>query len=123
MELNKMNGLTFNKSLTNQRASNNPSVSFRKLAETGNSDRYQGSLNTSAYRLLKEMNPLYTSIDIVFSDDHSIIGFKPLDDDSGYKPTFGATQLFKNLNLAVGKKYTLKIQGDYAVIDSEEFNK
>lgn len=118
-----MKTLKFNKVLTSQRQGNEPSVIFRKLADTGNNNRYQGSINNSGASMIKELMPLCNSLQVVFSDKHSAIGFKPLNDKTGCKWVFGATQLFKSINLVTGKKYKLEINGEYAVINSEEHNK
>jgi len=116
-----MKPLEFNKELISQRQGNGPSVVFRKLADTGNEPRYQGSINTNGAALMKKLSPSCLTMQIVFSDQHSFIGFKPLNDDNGVKWVFGATQLFKKLKLVVGKKYALKVNGDIMVIDSNEY--
>ena len=121
MGLNCMKKLEFNKELTNLRQGNEPSVIFRKLPETGNNDRYQGSINKKGVDLIESLCPDYNGLQIVFSDSHSIIGFIPLK-GKGIKSKFGATQLLKNLNLVVGKKYNLIINTDYTTIDANEYN-
>ena len=115
-----MDNLVFNKSVTTKRQSNKPSVIFRKLLKVGNNDRYQGSLNSNAVKLIETINSEFTCVDIVFSDEHSMIGLKPVI-GKGINRTFGATQLFRELNLVTGKHYTLTINGDLSVIDSDEF--
>ena len=118
--------LTFNKQLSSKRQGNAPSVIFRKLPETGNNDRYQGQVNTLGVNLIKSLAPNYEGLKIVFSDSHSIIGFKPVEDKC-VKSVFGATELFRGLNLVVGKKYKLtKVEepndaGVLVTIDSDEF--
>ena len=109
----KMKPLTFNKTLTSKRQGSDPSVTFRKLPDTGNEARYQGSINTKGIKLLKSLVDGYTGLQVVFSDLHPMVGLMPLTSESkGVKSAFGATELFKNLNLVVGKKYTLVVSKD-----------
>ena len=127
--MDKMNGLKFNKQLTGQYQGNEPSVIFRKLPETGNNARYQGSINVKGVELIKSLSPDYKGLKVVFSDLHPIIGFKPLE-EKGVKAIFGATELFRSstLNLVIGKRYKLTVNNSESndillVIDSNEYKK
>lgn len=122
-----MKPLEFNKELTSKRQGNAPSVIFRKLPETGNNNRYQGSINVKGVELIKSLAPDYQGLKIVFSDLHPTVGFKPVE-ESGVKTHFGATELFKNLNLVINKKYKLTVNNSESndillVIDSNEYKK
>ena len=122
-----MTTLKFNRELTSKRQGNGPSVIFRKLADTGNNVRYQGSINVPGIKLIKSKVGNYTGLKIVFSDEHSIVGFEPVAQEKLAKYVFGATGLFSELNLEVGKRYKFivkKLEGDKIifVIDSDEHN-
>ena len=116
--IKRMN-MKFNKTLSSKQCGKNPTVIFRRL--TGDRDRYQGLINTSGVKLIESLNGAFIGLKIVFSDEHSFIGFKPLHEDKGVSKVFGATELFSSLPLVIGKHYTLKLSDGIAVIDSAEF--
>ena len=111
--------MEFNKTLSSKQCGKNPTVIFRKL--TGDRDRYQGSINTSGIKLIEDLKGTFAGLQIVFSDLHSFIGFKPMYQQKATTKCFGATELFSNLPLVVGKHYTLKLSDGIAAIDSAEF--
>ena len=113
--------MEFNKVLTRKGSCRDASVIFRKLVNIGDNDRWQGSINTAGAGLIKNESGDITGLSVVYSDEHGIIGFRPVKGKS-VKWVFGATELFENLPLVVGKHYTLKITDGIAVIDSAEFN-
>ena len=115
--------MEFNKELSGKRSSKGPSVVFRKLADTGNSDRYQGSINKAGVELIESIGGEFCKLQILFSDQHKFIGFKPLYQEKGASNVFGATELFKELPLVIGNHYELKLSEGVAVIDSNEFYK
>ena len=117
-----MTTLKFNKSLSTKRLCKDAGIIFRRLADTGNEPRYQGSVNKNGADLINSIYGYCASLNISFSDEHPMIGFKPLASDSGVMLVFGATNLFKSLNLVTGKYYNLEKIGEYAVIDSDEHN-
>ena len=114
--------MIFNKEVTKKRQGKKAGVIFRGMPDTGNEARYQGNINKNGQILIESLGLNHKGMSVVFSDEHSIIGFKPLTKSKGVKFAFSATQLFKNLNLIVGKSYNLEIIGDYATIDSDEHN-
>ena len=117
-----MSKLKFNKELTGKRQGKYPSIVFRKLADTGNEARYQGSINKKGVELIKLNAGAYIGLKVMFSDDHSIIGFEAITKEKGVNSVFGATELFKELNLVVGKHYDLTYSGESLfTIDSDEF--
>jgi len=114
--------VTFNKVMKNKRSYSEPSVIFRKLSKTGNHERYQGSINTSGIELAKKVcKGNFSGFQVMFSDEHSIVGIKPEFSQSGKcNSAFGATQLFSELNLKTGFHYILKINDGFVTIDSDE---
>lgn len=102
-----------------------PNIIFRKLPDTGNEPRYQGNINKSAMVLIRKVFDSTEGLEIVFSDKHSFIGFKPTRSKK-LKTWFGATELFRELNLETGKRYELTECADVKrllTINSDEFNK
>lgn len=101
-----------------------PNIVFRKLPDTGNEPRYQGNINKSAMVLIRKAFDSTEGLEVVFSDKHSFIGFKPTRSKK-LKTWFGATELFRELKLIVGQRYELtecKGVKRLLVIDSNEFN-
>ena len=113
--------MEFNKKVSRKNVSNGkPTIVFRKLS--GDKARYQGSLNKAAVNVLTELIDDSLDFNVLFSDHHNFIGIEPFSNDSKVKKTFGATELFDELNLVIGKHYTLKIDGEMGVINADEFN-
>ncbi len=114
--------MEFNKT-TGTRKGNKPSITFRSLPDTGNELRYHGAINKNAFDLMRETFPKSSGLEVVFSDQHSIIGFKSVPDKE-LKKYFGATELFESLKLVTYKRYKLTECPDtkgLLIIDSNEF--
>ena len=114
--------MEFNKT-TGKRKGNKPSITFRTLPDTGNGRRYQGAINKNGFELMLKTFPKLCGLEVVFSDKHSIIGFKALP-GKNLRPWFGATELFESLKLVTYKRYKLTECPDtpgLLIIDSNEF--
>tara|TARA_R110000764_G_scaffold30687_1_gene70943 strand:- start:13641 stop:14015 length:375 start_codon:yes stop_codon:yes gene_type:complete len=115
--------IEFNKETKSGKGSSEATIVFRKLKSINSNDRYQGSINSSGLKLMDSIvKSRFYYLQILFSDEHSIIGVKPVRHESKMSKFFGATELFKDLNLLVGKHYKVKVQGDIITIDSDQFN-
>lgn len=116
--------MKFNKEVTGKQSLITPAVIFRKIENTGDFDRYQGSFNKPGKRLINETVEKQGGLKILFSDEHSNIGFTRTTKE-GTKLVFGATQLFNSLGLVVGKKYELTVtetseHGALLTIDADQ---
>ena len=114
-----MSDLIFNKVVDRRKSSNKPSVTFRRL--TGDKERYQGYINTNGALMIGGIiNSSAYELEILFSDEHSIIGVKPVVGGKKAQIAFGATPLFNSLSLKVGVKYELSLNNGFATIESNE---
>ncbi|PHR55941.1 MAG: hypothetical protein COA43_14575 [Robiginitomaculum sp.] len=113
--------IKFNKELKSNRGSNEPTIIFRKLKRINDNNRFQGHINKKGIDLILTLTSSDNfTVQVLFSDEHSIIGLKPCEHASKTPIYFGATELFKELNLVIGKHYSLTINSDIATIDSDE---
>lgn len=85
-----------------------PSIVFRKLAPLGKKDRYQATLNKKAIELAKKINPLFEGFQIMYSDEHLIIGLKPIGSNSKFNKYAGMTELMDLFDIEIGKHYKIK---------------
>ena len=118
-----MKELTFNKVQSKKAGGQvSDSIVFRKLKAINDKDRFQGNINKKGMDLISTINGDFSGVQILFSDEHAYIGFKPLEFKDKARASFGATELFRELNLKTGMHYDLTINGDVAIIDSNQFN-
>ena len=118
-----MKDLAFNKKIkAAQPYHREPSVIFRELTTLASGNkRYQASINSSGVALINTINGKFSELQIEFSDVHSFVGLKPSTSRDKMINTFGATGIFSELDLQVGKHYKLSvINSGYAVFDSNE---
>ena len=116
--------MEFNKQVVGMQAKTTPSITFRLLEKTGANDRYQGEFNRAGKRLINSTIEKKGGLQILFSDQHSTIGFNRSVKE-GTKLVFGATELFNSLNLVIGKRYKLTVtdtsdHGTLLTIDADE---
>lgn len=117
-----MEELTFNKTLKSKKGTGIASVIFRKLKPINVKDRYQGGTNATGSKLLSSIcGSSKFNLQIMYSDEHSIVGIKPeTKEPVNSTSCFGATQLFEDLNLRVGVYYKLSAKDGYVTFDSDE---
>lgn len=115
--------MNFNKSVSKKGSQTAPTVVFRELKRLSSNRRFQGNISAGGMELICSVVGSIKGIEILYSDEHSFIGFRHCIDNRKYKNVFGATELFSSLSIEVGKHYELKVIDGVAVIDTNEFNR
>lgn len=113
----------FNKILKSERGgrkANAPAIRFRKLKPYNGNVRLQAVLNKSAMDLAKEINPLYDSFQIMYSDEHLIIGLQPLGKGSIHTNAVGCTGIKDLFEIKIGKNYKIKSNANHIYFDTAQ---
>ncbi len=118
-----MKDLTFNRVLErNHKGAKRkvPCVKFRKLKKIGKVDRYQGGLLANGIDMISTINPDFDYIQVVFSDEHLIVGLKPVGNSGKKNKCFGVTQLMDFFDIKLGFEYELKSNGEVVYFNTAQ---
>ena len=119
-----MKGLEFNKVLSSAhgkgRYCKSAYVKMRKLKKIGKNERYQAFLSKSAVELAVGILNNFDNFQTVYSDEHLIVGFKPMGDKGRNSKYVGITGLLDLFDIKLGVEYEIKSNGEVLYFNSNQ---